>query len=451
MKKTVQLFFKILIIGIVISAVISSWAWGFEALSGRKFVINPAFGKEILTYLVYGVVLTTVNVLFFKYFNNDMNRKDNKWNKYRILSGFAISLILSCLAVFLIRFVTVVGFEQKDFEYFISHENPVHYHISLFITLIILIVFHAIHFYKAAQETKLKQQKIIAGTASAQFESLKNQIDPHFLFNSLNVLSSLIEENPENAQQFTTSLSKIYRYVLEQKNKELIPVEEELDFAKTYMELLVMRFENSITFEIPEKVEIPGAKVVPLSLQLLLENTIKHNVASPSRPLHIRIYVENENLVVQNNLQRKETLNKRKGVGLQNIVDRYAILTKRVVTVEETVEYFKVRLPILTKQINIMETAEFNQEKAYLKAKKRVKELKDFYGHLTSYCIVIPFIIFINLFTYPKFQWFWFPMLGWGMGLSFHAFEVFGYGKSWEEKKIKEFMDKENHQPKKWE
>lgn len=448
MRKAIQLFFKILILGIVISCVIAGWAWGFEMLNGREFTLNSAFGKEILAYLIYGVVLTTVNVLFFGYFNNEINWSTTKWSKYKILLGFIISLLLSLIAVFLIRFVTVVGFEQRDFEYFITHENPAHYHVSLFITFILVVVFHAIYFYKQTQETKLKQQKIIAGTASAKFESLKNQIDPHFLFNSLNVLSSLIEENPETAQDFTTSLSKIYRYVLEQKDKELVPIEEELDFAQTYMNLLLMRFENSITFEIPDNVGVAEAKVVPLSLQLLLENTIKHNVASPSKPLHIRIYIESGNLVIENNLQKKETLNNRKGVGLQNIVNRYGILTKRVVTIEETSEHFRVRLPILTKQTEIMETQEFNQENAYFKAKKRVKDLKEFYGHLTAYCLIIPFLIFLNLYTSPQFQWFWFPMLGWGMGLSFHAFEVFGYGKSWEEKKIRELMDKEN---KKWE
>lgn len=450
MRKAIQLFFKILILGIVISCVISGWAWGFEMLNGREFTLNSTFGKEILAYLIYGVVLTTVNVLFFRYFNNEIDWNTTKWSKYRIFLGFVISLSLSLIAVFLIRFVTVVGFEQRDFEYFITHENPAHYHVSLFITFILIVIFHAIYFYKQTQETKLKQQKIIAGTASAKFESLKNQIDPHFLFNSLNVLSSLIEENPETAQDFTTSLSKIYRYVLEQKDKELVPIEEELDFAQTYMNLLLMRFENSITFEIPQKTEIPEAKVVPLSLQLLLENCIKHNTASSSKPLHIRIFVENGNLVIENNLQKKETLNNRKGVGLQNIVNRYAILTKRVVTIEETSEHFRVQLPILTKQTEIMETQQFNQENAYLKAKKRVKDLKEFYGHLTSYCLVIPFLIFLNLYTAPQFQWFWFPMLGWGMGLSFHAFEVFGYGKSWEEKKIRELMNKEN-KDKKWE
>jgi len=272
------------------------------------------------------------------------------------------------------------------------------------------------------------------------------------LFNSLNVLSSLIEENPDMAQEFTTSLSKIYRYVLEQKDKELVPIEEELDFARTYMTLLEMRFENSIIFSFPNESDFNDEKVVPLSLQLLLENCIKHNIASEQKPLHIRIYLEDGVLIVESNLQKKETLDQeRKGVGLQNIVNRYAILTKRNVFVEESNEYFRVKIPILTKQIEIMDNSQFNHENAYIKAKKRVKDIKGFYVNLASYCIVIPFLIFINLYTYSEVQWFWFPMLGWGMGVAFHGFEVFGYGKTWEEKKIKELMEKENYQPKKWE
>src|SRR5690606_835609 len=111
---------------------------------------------------------------------------------------------------------------------------------------------------------------------------------------------------------------------------------------------------------------------------------------------------------------------------------RYAILTKRSVLVDETSNYFSVKIPILTRQIAIMETKyQYSEQDAYYKAKKRVEEMKGFYGNLTSYCVVIPFLIFINYYTSWKFQWFWFPMLGWGMGLIFHAFGVFGYGKSW--------------------
>jgi len=315
---------------------------------------------------------------------------------------------------------------------------------------LISLIFHLFYFYKKVQENKLKEQKVIAGTASAQFESLKNQIDPHFLFNSLNVLSSLIEENPDNAQKFTTSLSKIYRYVLEQKDKELVSVEEELHFAKTYMNLLKMRFENSISYEVPTDFINPEAKVVPLSLQLLLENTIKHNVVSENKPLKIKIYIEDHYLIVENNLQKKEVLQERKGVGLQNIVKRYGLLSERKVLVEETNDFFRIKIPILTKQVVIMETQNiYNENMAYMKAKERVEKLKGFYSNLISYCCVIPLLIFINLRT-TSFQWFWFPMLGWGMGLSFHAFETFGFGKSWEEKKIQELMNKNDKSNQKW-
>jgi hypothetical protein len=346
--------------------------------------------------------------------------------------------------------LVVLRLQDTEFQYLDQHLFNLFY-IKYFtqrviITFFVTLAFHAFYFYKAYQENKVKEQKIIAGTASAQFESLKNQIDPHFLFNSLNVLSSLIEENPESAQKFTTSLSKVYRYVLEQKDKELVSLAEELKFAKTYMNLLKMRFENSITFEIPEGFDNEEAKVVPLSLQLLLENCIKHNIVSEAKPLHVKISIENNQLVVTNNLQKKEVLSDRKGVGLQNIVNRYAILTKRTVLVEENEQEFKIFLPILTKQVTIMETQNiYNENLAYQRAKDKVEQLKGFYGNLISYCIVIPVLIIINLQSSNNFQWFWFPMLGWGMGLTFHALETFGYGKSWEEHKINELMNKDDN------
>jgi hypothetical protein len=214
--------------------------------------------------------------------------------------------------------------------------------------------------------------------------------------------------------------------------------------------LLKMRFENSITYELPDGFTNDEAKVVPLSLQLLLENCIKHNVVSESKPLHIKIYIENNQLVVENNLQKKEILSDRKGVGLQNIVNRYAIITQRKVLVDETEKSFKILIPILTKQISIMETqTKYNESTAYLRAKDRVEKLKGFYGNLISYCVVIPVLIIVNLNT-SKFQWFWFPMLGWGMGLTFHALETFGYGKSWEERKIQEILEKEDKQKNTW-
>jgi hypothetical protein len=295
------------------------------------------------------------------------------------------------------------------------------------------------------QESKVKEQKIIAGTASAKFETLKNQIDPHFLFNSLNVLSSLIEENPENAQRFTTSLSKVYRYVLEQKDKDLVSIEEELAFAKTYMNLLQMRFENSLTYEVLAKNVDSEAKVVPLSLQLLLENAVKHNIISEQKPLHIKIYIENDALVIQNNFQKKAVLQDGQGVGIQNIISRYNIITDRKVSIEQNEHTFTVKLPILTKQITIMENSNYDAENGYYKAKRQVQELKNFYTSLISYCVVIPFLIFINLRFSSQFQWFWFPMFGWGFGLTMKALRAFGYSSNWEERKIQQLLNKDEN------
>ncbi|WP_395042819.1 2TM domain-containing protein [Flavobacterium sp.] len=417
-------------------------------MTGVKIELNNGLLINFGYSMLYGLSLYYANALVFIYL--DKIFKTERFTQKRILIGFLSSFFISVFVIFLLRIFEDVIIENKTLIEFLSKETMANYVVSILITFFVTISFHAFYFYKAYNENKVKEQKIIAGTANAKFESLKNQIDPHFLFNSLNVLSSLIEENPENAQKFTTSLSKIYRYVLEQKDKELVSVQEELNFAKTYMNLLKMRFENSISFELPENYDNTEAKVVPLSLQLLLENTIKHNVVSEQKPLQIKIFVKDNFLVVENNFQKKEVLQNRRGVGLQNIVERYKLLSERKVLIEEKESYFRVLIPILTKQVAFMETKNvYNENRAFVRAKERVEKLKGFYGNLISYCFVIPILIIINLNS-SSFQWFWFPMLGWGMGVAFHALETFGYGKSWEEKKIQEIINKENNVTNKW-
>ena len=410
---------------------------------GNKLVFDN-LGIQFFYTLLYTFTIGYVNKFIFVFL--DRLFVEERFSAKRILIGFLSSFVATLIVIFLLRIFKDVIIEKRSFGVFIAKESPANYIFAIAITFIVVLSFYAFYFYKIYSEKKVKEQKIIAGTASAKFESLKNQIDPHFLFNSLNVLSSLIEENPENAQKFTTSLSKIYRYVLEQKDKELVSVEEELAFAKTYMNLLKMRFENSLFYELPLTVMNPEAKVVPLSLQLLLENTVKHNVVSEQRPLHIRIYVDGDYLIIQNDYQKKEILQDRRGVGLQNIISRYGIITNRKVLIEQNEQTFTVKIPILTKQITIMETASYNDNTAYYRAKKRVEQLKGFYENLISYCCVIPLLIFIN-FTYsPQFQWFWFSAAGWGFGLLMHAFKVFGYSSNWEERKIQEILNKEDKQ-----
>jgi sensor histidine kinase YesM len=403
------------------------------------------FGHELqftfLYTMLYTFALHFANTAVFLYMDKIFTT--NRFSKKRIIVGFVASLIVSVFTIFLVNVFTSIAIEGETIDNFIKNERLANYITAIIFTIIVLFIINLIYLYKWYQDNKFKEQKIIAGTASAKYESLKNQIDPHFLFNSLNVLSSLIEENPENAQRFTTSLSKVYRYVLEQKDKDLISVVEELSFAKTYMNLLKMRFENSLTYEIPTETTDLDAKVVPLSLQLLLENTVKHNIVSESKPLHIKIYIENDMLCIENNLQKKEVFGDRKGVGLQNIVDRYDIISKRKIKILETEKQFIVKIPILKKDIIIMETQNIYSEKqTYEKARARVDEIKGFYGNLLSYCIVISILAIINFNTSPKYLWFFWPMFGWGFGVAMHALGVFGIGQNWEDKKIKEIMSK---------
>ena len=436
---------KILRISIVICILLMIMETLFNS---DKTLSNILEFKTWGTYFFYCIVLTTVNSFYFLMFGKKIGWEGASLKTILLAAGGSIALTL--LFYFLCRTVDEVLFNGNTFMEFLSKERMYYYLGPFLVITIISLFFHLVYFYKALQEKRVKEQKIIAGTASAKFDALKNQLDPHFLFNSLNVLASLIDENPDQAQRFTTSLSKVYRYVLEQKDKDLVSLQEELKFADTYMKLLKMRFENSIYFEVPTELSNEEAKVVPLSLQLLLENTIKHNIVSENKPLRINIYEVDGYLIVENNFQKKEVLGTRKGVGLQNIVNRYHVVTERKVLIEQTEDFFRVKLPVLTKQISIMETVDNNQENAYFKAKQRVKEIKEFYGNLISYCVVIPFLIFINYYTFWGFQWFWFPLFGWGIGLTIHGFSVFGYGSDWEERKIQEIMEKDKQQAKSW-
>ncbi len=437
---------KLLFTGIWIGFALAFIFIGIQVLLGRSINWDSAFFTEIGYYFLYSIILTYVNGAYFDYVRNSDVWK--QYGKYRVLIRAAGGIVLTMMAIFLIRVLIRIGIEGADWSEFVTGEKAAYYVVALLITIVVSVFFHAFYLYRTVQDRKVKEQKIIAGTASAKFDALKNQLDPHFLFNSLNVLTSLIEEDSDQAQKFTTSLSKVYRYVLEQKNKELVSIEEELQFAKTYVRLLKMRFEDSIILDIPEHSENPDAKIVPLSLQLLLENAVKHNVVTATRPLKIKVYEENGYLVVTNNLQEKQVVKKSSGVGLRNIHQRYNLLTDKTVRIEKTQKDFSVYLPMLTKKISIMKTQDLHiKDKRYQKAKEKLEAIKGFYGNLTAYIIVIPSLAWLNYVT-TSFPWVVFPMLGWGLGLLLHGMEVYGYnplwGKRWEERKLRELMEKED-------
>ena len=417
-------------------------------------LINQNFSFKAIGYTLLISAMYSFGLGFIQGIINDS--LSNKWDwiehtNTRIWAGIVTTVLYTVPVVLLIDYVNFIVISGYNVDRFFSGRFLWQHVFYIILSFGVSAFIHARGFmiqWKNAVKQESTKQEIVAKTETAKFESLKNQLDPHFLFNSLNVLTSLISENPQQAERFTTKLSKVYRYVLEQRNKDLVPIEEELKFAKTYMELLGMRFEEAVQFNIPDNISNNELKIVPLSLQLLLENAVKHNVVSTSKPLTINIYEEGSYLMITNNVNPKEAIGKSTKIGLQNIADRYGLITEKGVKIENNNKTFKVSLPLLYKMNNMMYTDDLENSK-YVRAVKRVEKLKEFYQNLASYCIVIPFLIFINLRFSPGFYWFWFPMFGWGIGLTFHFLEVNNYtiflGKNWEEKKIEQLMKKQQN------
>ena len=223
---------------------------------------------------------------------------------------------------------------------------------GLTVTFLVLGVYEAAWFYFQLQKSVLEKERLTKENIHSQLEGLKNQVNPHFFFNSLNTLAYLIPEDPVKAEMFVQKLSKAYRYILEIREQELMPLEDELKFLDSYTCLLKERFgENlNIQIDVPEKFLQYG--VVPLSLQMLFENAIKHNIVSAKYPLSIEVTAEKgDRLIVKNNLQQKNQIMNSTKVGLENIRRRYRLVAQKEVEVIASKDTFVVILPLLKKEM----------------------------------------------------------------------------------------------------
>jgi len=190
--------------------------------------------------------------------------------------------------------------------------------------------------------------KVQKENLQSQFEVLKQQVNPHFLFNSLNVLTSLIKIDPDLAEAFTERLSKVYRYVLENKEKDVVSLSTELEFLNAYLFLLEIRFMKKLVVDIKIDKSYYDYQILPIAIQLLIENAIKHNTFSKARPLKIDVFVDDKNnLNIINNLNKRETQFASTGVGLENIIRRYALVSDKKPEFTQTNDLFVARLPLL--------------------------------------------------------------------------------------------------------
>lgn len=218
---------------------------------------------------------------------------------------------------------------------------------AIFCTITIIAIYESIYFMHELRHSVEEKEQLKRESLSAQLSALRTQVNPHFLFNNLNTLSSLIPDDPQQAVNFVQQLSKVYRHILEVKDEKSIPLKDELDVLKAYAFLLQTRFGQNIEIDIDVADEKLQKRIVPLSLQLLMENAIKHNIVSADKPLKIDVYAENGSLVVSNNLQKKNQLHESTGIGLDNIRNRYKLLGDKTVQVTESDNNFTVSIPLL--------------------------------------------------------------------------------------------------------
>ena len=218
---------------------------------------------------------------------------------------------------------------------------------SLLVNMLLLIFY----FYRRWIQMVAIADQLREENSIRDYEILKNQISPHFLFNSLNTLTTLIHENPDKAEEFTHRLSDIYRYILQHRQSEWVDLQAELHASRTFLFLNQIRFGSNLQIDIQIPESVLQYQILPFTIHILLENAIKHNVISNNKPLMIRIYLdETGNIVVANNLQKKNITDGARRVGLNNLINRYKLITNRLPIVSNTEQQFQVHVPCFRKE-----------------------------------------------------------------------------------------------------
>ena len=220
---------------------------------------------------------------------------------------------------------------------------------SVLISYLILGIYETIYFYTQLKQSIEEKEAVKRLHLQSQWESLRNQVNPHFLFNSLNTLLNIVHRDPEQAEAFIKKLSKLYRFILESRKDPIIPLREELELAQSYAFLQKERFRPNLRIEFKIEEAYMSRMVVPLALQILIENAIKHNVISNKKPLRVEIFIDstNQQIIVQNNLQRKRQVIHSTKVGLSNLQKRYQFFSKHPLSIGEEDGRFVVAIPLL--------------------------------------------------------------------------------------------------------
>ncbi len=334
-----------MLIGIpIISLMINAILFGEFARQGELTLFAKCHFIALIYTAFYWFTFREIQYYFIK-----------RYPGYDSMKTRYIRMIPTVIGAFLItKLIMFLTVDQLVHQEFLGLEKPheITEVISTFLMLVLVMtIYESKYLAFQLRSSLIEKEKLIKENISSQLEGLRNQVNPHFLFNSLNTLTSIIPEDQEKAVRFVTKLSKVYRYILEIRDKKVIPLKEELDFIDSYSFLLKERFGENIHIDIKVPEEQLDKFIVPLSMQITFENAIKHNIISKEMPLNIEVFIKNDqHLVVKNNLQKKSQSTPSTKVGLQNIKNRYSFFTDMEVNVISTVKHFIVSIPLLRAQ-----------------------------------------------------------------------------------------------------
>lgn len=324
---------------------------GLALIAAAGFLIAAYFTEDNVVYVTTAWVLIVAVLLWAG------NRglailldRSLPWSKYGNLRFF-VHLLLGLLLLLLLLNLSYIALKVIA-----TNDMPTRAQIIVmnaygaFVFIPIFSIYFSIHFLKHWRKSELEVSKYQEQQVKSQLASLKNHLDPHFLFNNLNILSALIEVDPKRSRVFVDKFAEVYRWILKRSSDDLIPLPDEIDFINSYIFLIRTRFEKNIQFSINLQSNHTLKMVPPLTLQMLVENAIKHNSIYEGSPLSVEINQTSENyLTVSNSLSRKTTNEgiTESGSGLQNIRQRYAHFTELPVKVLETDSKFEVHIPLL--------------------------------------------------------------------------------------------------------
>jgi hypothetical protein len=331
-------FLLALLAGVIIYSI--SWANTYLQPSGHSFLILPVF--TIAIYLIWECSSFVSRKLEQKY----------SWKEFFYKRIF-FQLLYSGLLIFpplniiylIFKLYSVAHWEQVGSR--ISFFILIIFNGSLFLAFLLVTGFQlGSDFLKTWKMTEIDKERLLKESTKARLESLKSQLNPHFMFNNLNILTVLIQRDPNLATEFVEKFSEVYRYVMQSGVKELVPLRDELEFLESYIFLLSHRFSNSISFHLSIDAHSREKFIPPLALQLLIENAVRHNKATQATPLKIEVTTIDGKISVKNNLQRRIE-SEGTGMGLANISARYDLLSDKKVEIIEQEGWFEVRVPLL--------------------------------------------------------------------------------------------------------